>query len=166
MSATLAISALLTLKDQFSAPLRAAASSLDGMRGVMDRWRSSSERLSAAIAGVSNAASRMGTTAAQLAAVGQVVTGFGLESYMRQAIGVEHRLAALGNTANMSADELAALDVPLTGAALKLGERFAHFAVVDFDADGVWSSPHDCAKLVPRGGCIPSSRLYRDASRT
>lgn len=75
----------------------------------MERLRSTSERVSAALAGVSAAASRLSTSAAQLAAAGQAVTGFGLESYVRQAIGVEHRLAALGNTANMSAEDLAAL---------------------------------------------------------
>lgn len=116
MSATLSIAALLTLKDQFSAPLRAAAQATGALKQRMDALASSSARVSAALQSTAQAASRLGTTAAQIAAVGQAATGFGLESYLRNTIGVEHRLAALGNTANMGADELKALDARLTAA--------------------------------------------------
>ena len=83
----------------------------------MEGLSSSAARVSAALKGVAQSASSLGTTAAQLAAVGQITTGFGLESYIRATIGAEHRLAALGNTAGMSADELKALDARLAAAA-------------------------------------------------
>lgn len=117
MSATLSIAALLTLKDQFSAPLRAAAQATEALRARMDTLASSSARVSAALRSAAQATSSLGTTAAQIAAVGQAATGFGLESYLRNTIGAEHRLAALGNTANMSAEDLRALDARLAAAA-------------------------------------------------
>lgn len=83
----------------------------------MDGLQSSAARVSAALKGVAQSASSLGTTATQLAAVGQIATGFGMESYIRATIGAEHRLAALGNTAGMSADELKALDERLAAAA-------------------------------------------------
>lgn len=83
----------------------------------MDGLASSAARVSAALKTAAQAASSLGTSAAQIAAVGQLATGFGLESYIRNTIGVEHRLAALGNTANMSAEDLRALDARLTAAA-------------------------------------------------
>lgn len=116
MSATLSIAALLTLKDQFSAPLRQVQGSLDGLNERLRTVQNTAQRVSSALRGVSDAASRMATTGAQIAAVGQLATGFGLESYIRNSIGVEHRLAALGNTANMSAADLKALDARLTAA--------------------------------------------------
>ena len=83
----------------------------------MDGLASSAARVSAALKTAAQAASSLGTSAAQIAAVGQLATGFGLESYIRNTIGVEHRLAALGNTANMSAEDLRALNARLTAAA-------------------------------------------------
>ncbi|MFN3450350.1 MAG: phage tail tape measure protein, partial [Roseococcus sp.] len=117
MSATLALAAILTLKDQFSAPLRAATAATEALKGRMDGLASSAARVSAALKTAAQAASSLGTSAAQIAAVGQLATGFGLESYIRNTIGVEHRLAALGNTANMSAEDLRALDARLAAAA-------------------------------------------------
>lgn len=82
----------------------------------MDGLASSAARVSAALKTAAQAASSLGTSAAQIAAVGQLATGFGLESYIRNTIGAEHRLAALGNTARMSAADLKALDARLTAA--------------------------------------------------
>ena len=116
MSATLSIAALLTLKDQFSAPLRQVQGELGGLNERLRAVQGTAQRVSNALRGVSDAASRLATTGAQIAAVGQLTTGFGLENYIRNSIGVEHRLAALGNTASMSAADLKALDAPLTAA--------------------------------------------------
>jgi len=116
MSATFAIAALLTLKDQFSAPLRGAQNALGGLQDRLKGVQGATRRTADALRGVSDATSRWATTSAQIAAAGQLTTGFGLESYIRNTIGVEHRLAALGNTAGMSAAELKALDARLTAA--------------------------------------------------
>lgn len=116
MSATFAIAALLTLKDQFSAPLRGAQNALGGLQERLKGVQGAARRTADALRGVSDATSRWATTSAQIAAVGQLTTGFGMESYIRSAVSVEHRLAALGNTAGMSADELKALDARLTAA--------------------------------------------------
>jgi TP901 family phage tail tape measure protein len=116
MSATLTIAALLTLKDQFSAPLRGAQNALSGLQERLKGVQGVAQRAAAALRGVSDVTSRWATTSAQIAAAGQFATGFGLESYIRNTIGVEHRLAALGNTASMSAVELKALDARLTAA--------------------------------------------------
>lgn len=106
MSVTLSIAALLTLKDQFSAPMRQAQNALGGLNEKLRSVQGTARRVSEAIRGVSDAASRLASTSAQIAAAGQLATGFGLESYARNALDVEHRLAALGNTANMSNGEL------------------------------------------------------------
>jgi len=116
MSATFAIAALLTLKDQFSAPLRGAQNALGGLQDRLKGVQGAARRTADALRGVSDATSRWATTSAQIAAAGQLATGFGMESYIRNTIGVEHRLAALGNTAGMSAAELKALDARLTAA--------------------------------------------------
>lgn len=116
MSATLSIAALLTLKDQFSAPLRQVQGALGALNERLRTVQSTAQRVSSALRGVSDAASRLSTAGAQIAAVGQITTGFGLESYLRDAVSVEHRLAALGNTANMSAGDLKMLNERLSAA--------------------------------------------------
>ena len=116
MSVTLSIAALLTLKDQFSAPMRQAQNALGGLNDKLRSVQGTARRVSEAMRGVSDAASRLATTSAQIAAAGQLATGFGLESYVRESIDVEHRMAALGNTANMSADDLRTLNERLTAA--------------------------------------------------
>ena len=116
MSATFAIAALLTLKDQFTSPLRGAQNALGGLQERLKGVQGAARRTADALRGVSDATSRWATTSAQIAAVGQLTTGFGMESYIRSAVSVEHRLAALGNTAGMSADDLKALDARLTAA--------------------------------------------------
>ena len=89
---------------------------LGGLNERLRAVQGTAQRVSNALRGVSDAASRLATTGAQIAAVGQLTTGFGLENYIRNSIGVEHRLAALGNTASMSAADLKALDARLTAA--------------------------------------------------
>ncbi len=116
MSMTFSIAALLTLKDQFSTPLRGVQNALGGLQDRLKGVQSVAQRTAAALRAVSDAASRWATASAQIAAAGQFATGFGMESYIRNTIGVEHRLAALGNTANMSAGDLKALDARLTAA--------------------------------------------------
>ncbi|WP_141054493.1 phage tail tape measure protein [Tepidiphilus succinatimandens] len=106
MSATLSIAAILTLKDQLSAPLRAAQSGVAALAARMKEAHGAAQKVSVALRGVADAARHVATLSAQAAAAGQLATGFGLESYARNALDVEHRLAALGNTANMSNGEL------------------------------------------------------------
>lgn len=117
MSATLSIAAILTLKDQLSAPLRAAQSGVAALALRMKEANGIAQKMSIALGGVSDAARRLATMSAQAAAAGQLATGFGLESYARNALDVEHRLAALGNTANMSSDDVKALHDRLKQAA-------------------------------------------------
>jgi TP901 family phage tail tape measure protein len=109
MSATLSIAAILTLKDQLSAPLRAAQSGVAALAARIKEANGVAQKMSIALGGVASAARRVATMSAQAAAAGQLATGFGLETYARNALDVEHRLAALGNTANMSNDDLKAL---------------------------------------------------------
>mgnify|MGYP002651676425 CR=1 FL=1 len=106
MSATLSIAAILTLKDQLSAPLRVAQSGVAALAAQIKETNGVAQKMSIALGGVADAARRVATLSAQAAAAGQLATGFGLETYARNAMDVEHRLAALGNTANMSNGEL------------------------------------------------------------
>ncbi|MGB9671386.1 MAG: phage tail tape measure protein, partial [Halothiobacillaceae bacterium] len=117
MSTTLSIAAILTLKDQFSAPLRGVQTSLGALSQRLDGLRGVAARTSAALRGVSDVAQGLATRATQLAAIGQMATGFGMEAYVREAVAVEHRLAALGNTSGMTNDDLRALDARLAAAA-------------------------------------------------
>lgn len=74
MSATFAIAALLTLKDQFSAPLHGAQHALGGLQERLKGVQGVARRTADALRGVSGAASRWAMSSAQIAAAGQLAT--------------------------------------------------------------------------------------------
>lgn len=90
------LAVVLSLVDQLTAPLR----------GAQER-----------VAGFTRGLAALGRNLGLVAGLFDQATDAGPLSYLTSAIDVEHRLAALGNTADLSAAQLASIDRRLSGAA-------------------------------------------------
>lgn len=103
MSSLMTLAVALKLNDMLSGPLRGAIGTVTQFHGALERVVGPAQRLGQHLKAV-------GQNLTLFAGALEMVTGAGIKSYVENAIAVEHRLRALGNTAGLSAEQLGGID--------------------------------------------------------